>query len=70
MLPIPFSQICVFVLKTSDNSAKILIDLGVLEIDESFIVYMQQLQRTLFLDISRDVYWLVHTLYTKLWKFT
>jgi len=56
MLPIPFSQICVFVLKTSDNSAKILIDLGVLEIDESFIVYMQQLQRTLFLDISRDVY--------------
>ena len=44
------------VLKTTDNSAKILIDLGVLEIDESFIVYMQQLQRTLFLDISRDVY--------------
>ena len=37
------------------NSAKILIDLGVLEIDESFIVYMQQLQRTLFLDIWRVI---------------
>ena len=43
------------VLKTTDNSAKILIDLGVLEIDESLIVYMQQLQRTLFLDIWRVI---------------
>ena len=42
-------------MKTTDNSAKILIDLGVLEIDESFIVYMQQLQRTLFLDIWRVI---------------
>ena len=41
------------VLKTTD-SAKILIDLGVLEIDESLIVYMQQLQRALFLDLMID----------------
>jgi len=43
-------------MKTTDNSAKILIDFSVLEIDESFIVYMQQLQCTLLLDIQRDVY--------------
>ena len=49
----------------TDNSAKRLIDYVVLEIDESFIVYMQQLQRMLFLDTWRDVYWLVHMLYTK-----
>ena len=41
---------CVCVLKTTDNSAKILVDFGVLEFDESFIVYMQQL-RVLFLDM-------------------
>ena len=37
-----------------NDSATILIDLGVLEIDESLIVYMQQLQRVLFLDLMID----------------
>jgi len=37
-------------LKRKDNSVYQLIDLGVLEFDVSFIVYLLQLKRMLFLD--------------------
>ena len=65
--PLPFSQICVCI--ENDRQLWKEIDWPWC-IDESFIVYMQELQCTLFLDIWRDVYWLVHTLYTKIAEFT